>query len=92
MKKNHKIGARQKKRNKEQNMLSMIMHNVGTSNIENISVLAPIQQRDNPMNIMAIFSTKAYIPSHIEAILHPYFEDVSFHWLNYAKRSKVRLH
>ena len=55
MKKNHKIGARQKKRNKEQNMLSMIMHNIGTSNIENISVLAPIQQRDNPMNIMAIF-------------------------------------
>ena len=53
MKKNHKIGARQKKRNKEQNMLSMIMHNIGTSNIENISVLAPIQQRDNPMNIMA---------------------------------------
>ena len=55
MKKNHKIGARQKKRNKEQNMLSMIMHKVDTSKDKYTGTLAPIQERDNPMITMAIF-------------------------------------
>ena len=39
--------------------------------------------------IMVVFTLQAYGPTHFEIFLHPGFENSSFHYLNYIKKSKV---
>ena len=38
---------------------------------------------------MINFGSMAYLPAHLEIFLNPAYEDSSFHYLNYMRRSKV---
>ena len=55
MKRKHQIGAEQIIKSKEVNMLSKLVQLVDTFKVENISVLAPITTRENPIIIMAMY-------------------------------------
>ena len=48
------------------------------------------EQPSDALKTMVEFTSQAYAPTHFDVFLNPGFENASFHYLNYIKRSKVK--